>query len=84
MKIYTIYKSTNKNNQKSYIGFDSNWPKRKNKHKQLFSKKNTKFYSAIKKYGWDSFEWTILYQSKDKNHTLNEMENFFMIFWLPS
>lgn len=79
MKIYTIYKATNKHNKKSYVGFDSNWPKRKIRHKHNFLKKNTKFYSAIKKYGWDTFEWTVLYQSKDKNHTLNEMENYFII-----
>jgi group I intron endonuclease len=78
MKIYTIYKATNIINNKTYVGFDSNWPSRKNKHKNYHLKKITKFYSAIKKYGWDSFEWTVLYQSKDKNHTLNEMENFFI------
>jgi len=79
MRIYTIYKATNIINKKTYIGFDSNWPSRKNKHKNYYLKKITKFYSAIKKYGWDSFEWTVLYQSKDKDHTLNEMENFFIV-----
>lgn len=79
MKIYTIYKCTNKINQKSYIGFDSNWPNRKNRHKYECLKRNTKFYAAIRKYGWDSFDWMILYQSKDRNHTLNKMENFFIV-----
>jgi phage pi2 protein 07 len=31
MKIYTIYKATNTINGKSYVGFDSCWPKRKEK-----------------------------------------------------
>jgi group I intron endonuclease len=78
MKIYTIYKAININNGKVYIGFDSNWPNRKYRHKLNYEIRNTKFYSAIKKYGWDSFEWSILFQSKDKNYTLNEMENYFI------
>jgi len=28
-KIYTVYKVENKINKKCYIGYDSNWPKRK-------------------------------------------------------
>jgi group I intron endonuclease len=71
----TIYKSTNKVNGKSYIGFDSSWPNRKKRHKvNASSGKEGKFYEAIRKYGWKSFEWEILYQSEDKEHTLNIME----------
>jgi group I intron endonuclease len=79
MNIYTIYKSTNKINGKVYIGFDSNWPHRKNSHKCYYKKGDTKFYRAIKKHGWENFEWTILYQSIDKNYTKDTMENHFII-----
>jgi group I intron endonuclease len=79
MNIYTIYKSTNKINGKVYIGFDSNWPHRKNSHKCYYKKGDTKFYRALKKHGWQNFEWTILYQSIDKNHTKDTMENHFII-----
>jgi len=79
MNIYTIYKATNKINNKVYIGFDSNWPHRKNSHKCYYQNGDTKFYRAIKKYGWQTFEWTILYQSTDKIHTKNIMENHFII-----
>lgn len=78
MKIYTIYKATNKSNGKSYLGFDSKWPNRMNQHKRNYLHKNLKFYDAIKKYGWDNFDWSIVYQSIDGNHTLNCMENFFI------
>lgn len=78
MNIYTIYKATNKINGKVYIGFDSNWPLRKQKHKNKFQKLNLVFYDAIKKYGWDNFQWDIIYQSLDGEHTLNVMENYFI------
>ena len=78
MNIYTIYKSTCKITGKSYVGFDSNWPKRQKVHKSASKKQDYKFYRAIRKYGWDNFEWSILYQSTDKQHTLNEMENHFI------
>ena len=78
MNIYSIYKATNLINNKVYIGFDSNWPNRKYSHKQHFKKyKNKRFYKAISKYGWDNFEWQVIYQSKDKNHCLS-METFFI------
>ncbi len=78
MNIYTIYKATNKLNGKCYIGFDSHWPNRKSRHKSEYNKHNYKFYLAIRKYGWDNFEWDAIYQSKDKNDTFNNMENYFI------
>jgi group I intron endonuclease len=78
MKIYTIYKAINLTNGKCYIGFDSNWPKRKYNHKKRYKNYNLKFYDAIKKYGWDNFEWEIIYQSLDGPHTLNYMEKYFI------
>lgn len=79
MVIYSIYKSTNIITGESYIGFDSKWPRRKKYHKR-FSKKqdNIKFYNAIRKYGWDNFEWSVIYESTDGKHTLNVMEKFFI------
>ncbi len=76
--IYTIYKSVNTKNGKTYIGFDSKWPNRKTVHKSSYQTGNTKFYRAIRKYGWNTFEWHPIYQSKDKEHTLRTMENFFI------
>jgi len=80
MNTYTIYKATNKVNGKSYIGFDSNWPARYKNHEQFhkYEKFNTVFYNAIRKHGWNNFEWSIVYQSEDKEHTLNVMEEHYI------
>ena len=78
MIIYTIYKSVNTKTGKVYIGFDSQWPNRVKIHKSASKKQDYKFYRAVRKYGWDNFEWSIIYQSKDKQHTLKEMETYFI------
>ena len=80
MKTYTIYKATCKTNNKVYIGFTSRWPQRINGHNydRRYSKTNKAFYNAIKKYGWDNFEWEAIYQSQDYGHTLTEMEPYFI------
>lgn len=78
MKIYSIYRATNIVNKKVYIGFDSNWPNRKDTHKSSIYERNSLFYNAIRKYGFDNFCWEIIYQSIDGDHTLNVMESYFI------
>lgn len=78
MTIYTIYRATCSKNGKCYIGYDSKWPKRRYEHKQSMKDGDQVFYRALRKYGWQSFVWEVLYQSKDANHTLKEMEPFFI------
>jgi len=78
MVIYTIYKATNTINGKAYIGFDSDWPSRKERHKKNINYRSQYFYNAIKKYGWDNFSWKVLYQSLDGEHCLKVMENYFI------
>lgn len=78
-RIYTIYKATNTINQKCYIGFDSKWPQRKAAHKHAAKKgANQPLEKAIRKYGFDSFVWVVIYQSYERDHTLNVMENHFI------
>ena len=81
MNIYTIYMARNTINGKSYIGFDSKWPKRKYEHhyNSTTTTSNQVFYNAIRKHGWDNFEWSVLYQSQDADHTLSVMENYFIM-----
>jgi len=78
--IYSIYRATNLITEKCYIGFDSNWPKRKSEHKSaaIRDKGFNKFYNSIKKYGWESFTWEVIYQSCDGLHCLNTMESYFI------
>lgn len=82
MNIYSIYKVTNKINGKIYIGFDSNWPNRKHCHKKRSTEQKynkVKFYNALRKYGWDNFEWEVIYQSLDSTHCKDVMENYFIL-----
>lgn len=76
--IYSIYRCTNTTNGKVYIGFTKDLSKRIQGHKSNCKKENIKFYNAIIKYGWNNFIWETIYQSKDKVHTLNTMEPFFI------
>jgi len=81
--IYSIYKITNRSNSKVYIGYTSRPLKfRISQHKRdskyQTKKYDVKFYRAIKKYGWNKFDWEVIYQSKDKNHTKNVMETYFI------
>jgi hypothetical protein len=80
MKIYSIYKVTNILNGKVYIGFTTNLVQRKHRHKYYALEKQVvnHFYTAIRKHGWENFQWEIIYQSKDKSHCLNEMEKYFI------
>ena len=84
MNIYSIYKATCVVTNQCYIGFDSNWPNRKKSHKRESQKDNNiKFYNAIKKYGWDNFEWEVIYQAKESlsnkdSHTFRVMESHFI------
>ena len=81
MKIYTIYKAINLINDKVYIGFTSSWPNRINGHnydRKYGVTDHKPFYKAINKHGWENFIWEAIYQSKDLNHTLNEMEPHFI------
>jgi group I intron endonuclease len=76
MNIYSIYKATNKINSKVYIGIDKNWPTRKYAHKSR-AKHDTgfHFHKAIRKYGWDNFDWEIIYQTDDYDDLkLNEIK----------
>jgi len=78
MSIYTIYRATCRKNDKCYVGYDSKWPKRRYEHKQSMKEGDQVFYRALRKYGWRSFDWEVIYQSKDAEHTLKEMEPFFI------
>lgn len=65
-----IYKATNKINGKCYIGRTvKKFEKRKSEHLQesKMDRKNSHFYNAINKYGWDNFDWEIIEECNDEN-----------------
>ena len=70
-----VYKATNKINGKAYIGRALDFGNRKLAHLRRSQNENDKspFYCAIRKYEWDAFEWTILYENDDFD-TLADME----------
>lgn len=71
--IMIIYKATNKINGKFYIGMTTqSLNDRKSQHKYCSNKNNkrkTYFNKAIKKYGFDNFEWEII----DESITLEDL-----------
>lgn len=76
--MFSIYKITNKINNKVYIGFASNVKNRIKIHKSSSKKEDSKFYRAVRKYGWDNFEYTVIYESSDRDYTLKVMEPKFI------
>jgi group I intron endonuclease len=81
MKTYIVYKITNKNNGKSYIGkTEYSLEHRWNRH--LSSARNGskfRFHSAIRKYGEDYWDLSVIetYQTEDENF-INEKETHFI------
>lgn len=63
-----IYSYRNTINNKFYIGQTIDIVNRKSAHryKVATSKENNKFYNAVKKYGWENFEFSILLKVEGK------------------
>lgn len=81
-----IYKATNKINGKSYIGQTvQTLNQRKSRHKYAVEhneQKYSKFYAAIKKYGWDNFEWEILEENNSWSYEdLDNKEKYYIQFF---
>ena len=68
-----IYCYKNKINGKRYIGQTINPQQRKSAHISDSTHIDTKFYRAVRKYGWDNFEYEILAESEDRNE-LDKLE----------
>jgi group I intron endonuclease len=66
MKQIIIYSARNTFNDKLYIGQTQDFKKRKREHK-CFARSGSflPFHKAIRKYGFDAFEFNIMYKAKD-------------------
>lgn len=80
-----IYKFTNKVNDKKYVGQTNDIQKRINGHKSTaFNPKSqdykSAFHRAVRKYGWENFDFEILEELDDSfgRDYLNEREKFFI------
>ena len=77
--LYSIYKITNKINSKAYIGFTEDIDRRWKQHvRDSKSNQSRAIYRAIRKHGIESFSFEVLYQSKERKHTLTIMEPYFI------
>jgi group I intron endonuclease len=68
--MYTVYRHTNKLNNKIYIGItgrnpETRWAKGKG-YKPRNGNQSAYFYNAVLKYGWDNFSHEILYTELTK------------------
>jgi group I intron endonuclease len=76
--IHSIYQFVNQNNNKVYIGYTSDWNRRLQDHQKRYLTIDTAFYHALRKHGWESFTYEVIYQSLDKEHTHKVMEEHFI------
>lgn len=78
--VYSIYKITNVDSGKSYIGYSQHYIKRWKVYQTLTPNKQYKRYieRSIAKEGLDKFSFEVIYQSFDRDHTLHNMEHYFI------
>lgn len=64
-----VYLARCKVNGKGYIGFTFDLEKRKGWHRKDAEENGSGllFHNAIRKHGWDSFEWSILFEDDDND-----------------
>lgn len=78
-----IYKVVNETNQKVYIGQTTQEPHaRRMQHKyEAFNRRlNKPFYNAIRRDGWNSFQWEIIDEA-DSTDELNQKEIYWIDFY---
>ena len=74
-----IYKATNKINGKVYIGqTEKTLEHRKEVHHRDSERMDTYFYRAIRKYGWENFEWEVIDDSATTREELNALEQYYI------
>lgn len=66
-QIYQVYIHTNKTNGKVYIGITSSDISKRAGSNGIRYKKNTLFYRAIQKYGWDNFTHETLFSGLSRS-----------------
>lgn len=81
-----IYKYCNTLNNKVYIGQTTNLVNRKSKHRSCAESIKNKFYNAVRKYKWESFEFSILAEVvtdsvEECSKQLDFLESFYILLY---
>ena len=72
-----VYRAKNKINNKSYIGITTKTLEhRKRTHEKAAKYSNRKFYTALNKYGFDNFEWSVLSECSDMVELENQEQHY--------
>ena len=73
-----IYRFRNKLNNKSYIGQSIQLYTRYNAHIRRSGYLDSRFYRAVRKYGWENFEFSILEDDVRTKELLDELEIYYI------
>lgn len=77
-----VYKATSPSG-KVYIGLTTqklSYRQKCHKHLALKTKKKNKFYSAIRKYGYDNIKWEIIYTTNNHKELLKKEQEFIKLY----
>jgi len=76
--MFVIYKITNLINGKNYIGQTNNLKRRIGVHKNDSIKSNKPLYKAIRNYGWENFDVSVLLENIEDQNEVNHWETIFI------
>lgn len=78
-----IYKITSKDTGKCYIGQSIDILNRWKQHicKAKYENENTKFYNALRKYGYENFNYEIIEECDKKQSILDERERYWIAYY---
>lgn len=80
-KPVTVYAARCFSNAKVYVGITTNFRTRKVKHKADSDKDSGHlFHRAIRKYGWDDFEWCVI-ETSPTRAAANEIERYWINYF---
>ena len=74
-----IYVAENTVNGKRYVGQTiRKFEERQAEHKKDSERIDLKFYRAIRKYGWDNFNWAVIVEGVENIVSLNRLEQYWI------
>ncbi|WMU08104.1 putative intron-associated endonuclease 1 [Clostridium phage vB_CtyS-FA67] len=74
-----IYVAENIINGKRYVGQTiRKFEERQAQHKKDSERLDFKFYRAIRKYGWDNFNWAVIVEGVESVESLNSLEQYWI------